>query len=47
MNRIARIVLGTLLAASVATIAACNTVKGAGRDIQSGAEATQDAINGD
>jgi predicted small secreted protein len=45
MNRIARLVLGTLLAASMTTLAACNTVKGAGQDIQSGAEATQDAIN--
>lgn len=45
MNRIARIVLGTLLAASLTTLVACNTVKGAGQDIQNGAEATQDAIN--
>jgi predicted small secreted protein len=45
MNRIARVILSTLLAASMTTLAACNTVKGAGQDIQSGAEATQDAMD--
>ena len=36
-----------LVAASLAfTAAACNTVKGAGRDLQSASPTTEDAMNG-
>jgi predicted small secreted protein len=36
-----------LLAGSIAlSAAACNTVKGAGRDLESASQSTQDAING-
>ncbi len=36
-----------LTAGSIAlTAAACNTVKGAGQDLQSASQATKDAING-
>ena len=36
-----------LIAGSMAlTAAACNTVKGAGQDLQSASETTEDAING-
>ena len=36
-----------LVAGSLAfTAAACNTVKGAGRDLQSASQTTEDAING-
>jgi predicted small secreted protein len=36
-----------LIAGSMAlTIAACNTVKGAGEDLQSASETTEDAMNG-
>jgi entericidin B len=36
-----------LVAGSLAfTAAACNTVKGAGRDLQSASQTTEDAMNG-
>lgn len=36
-----------LVAGSMAlSAAACNTVKGAGRDVQSASQSTEDAING-
>jgi predicted small secreted protein len=36
-----------LIAGSMAlTVAACNTVKGAGEDLQSASKTTEDAING-
>jgi entericidin B len=36
-----------LVAGSIAlSAAACNTVKGAGRDVQSASQSTEDAING-
>lgn len=36
-----------LLAGSLAfSAAACNTVKGAGKDLQSASQSTEDAING-
>jgi entericidin B len=36
-----------LVAGSIAlSAAACNTVKGAGKDVQSASQSTEDAING-
>lgn len=36
-----------LLAGSIAlSAAACNTVKGAGRDLESASQSTEDALNG-
>lgn len=35
----------TLLAGFVGTLAACNTMEGAGRDIEAGGDAIQDAAN--
>ncbi|HZW10309.1 MAG TPA: hypothetical protein VFF69_10440 [Phycisphaerales bacterium] len=42
----ATLAIGTLVALA-ALASACNTVKGVGQDIQSGAEATERAISGD
>lgn len=42
-----RKVLITLTAGAIAlSAAACNTVKGAGTDLQSASQSTEDAING-
>lgn len=41
-----RKILIALTAGSLAcTVAACNTVKGAGKDLQSASDSTKDAIN--
>lgn len=42
-----RKVILALVAGSVAlSVSACNTVKGAGKDLQSASQSTEDAING-
>lgn len=42
-----RKVMLALVAGSVAlSVSACNTVKGAGTDLQSASQSTEDAING-
>lgn len=38
--------LVTLLVGGSLAVAACNTVRGAGEDLQSAANTTEDAING-
>jgi entericidin B len=40
-----RLVLIPLIALVAAALAGCNTVKGVGKDIQAGAEATERAID--
>jgi len=42
---IRKIILTLALGGMIATTTACNTVKGAGRDIQSVGQAGEDAIN--
>lgn len=42
---IRKIVITLAAAATVASLSACNTVKGLGRDIQSVGKAGEDAIN--
>lgn len=44
---LARIGILATLAATAICLAACNTVKGAGRDIQNAGEAGERVINGD
>jgi predicted small secreted protein len=39
-------VLALITGSMALTIAACNTVKGAGEDLQSASQTTEDAING-
>lgn len=41
-----RKVTSILMVAGALTIAACNTVRGAGADLQSAANCTENAING-
>ncbi|WP_265570144.1 entericidin EcnAB [Sphingomicrobium nitratireducens] len=38
-------IMTVLLLGTALTLAACNTVRGAGQDLQSAANATEDAIN--
>lgn len=44
---VAMMILGLFAATWVVSMSACNTVKGAGRDIESAGEAGQDAIHGE
>jgi predicted small secreted protein len=47
MSRVLRIALTSFVVVTFAAVLpACNTVKGAGKDIQEGAEATERAIDG-
>jgi len=43
MNILKRRILLALMMLSIGTLAACNTVEGAGKDIESGGEAIEDA----
>lgn len=42
--KVGRLVAAVALAASVLTLAACNTVSGAGKDLQQASESTKKAI---
>lgn len=45
MNRMIKLLsLGIVLSCVLALVPACNTVKGAGKDIQTGAEKTEKAL---
>ena len=43
---IRKVIIALAAGAAVLSVAACNTVKGAGKDIQSVGQAGDDAING-
>lgn len=43
----ALLILGLFAATWVVSMSACNTVKGAGRDVEAAGQAGQDAINGE
>lgn len=44
--RIARVVMATALVAATLVLGACNTVKGAGEDLQQASENTEKVIKG-
>lgn len=43
MNAMKTLILGMMIAVLTATTVGCNTIRGAGRDIEEGGEAIQDA----
>lgn len=45
MSILKRNVLFALMILSIGTLAACNTIEGAGKDIESGGEAIEDAAD--